>query len=780
MALPVIDVTTTRNAPEHIGRRHPPVSLLIETGKGTGRFEASDHWEWKSVQRAMDGGDSIATIAAGLDVTKIAQGGRLNAFRDEHLTHLLEQINPDLRIRIVQQTANDPTGTLFQGYPQVQTLQWSPDDQGVSCQCISEGNEVMRTGPVAQIRGRMMLRDPWATVITPSVVKEVPSALTIFNAGNLPNRSPRYEIKRGRSETSVNLFVDDNAPGAKMWSVAEALRHLVFFYLDFADVSSADFMADTTALVGLDPSPASGDPFVRMMTAKLNNVSVASMSVEEAIHQITDAAGLHYEIQVHYKARRTSSGVRPTPAGGTTFHRLRVMATVNRGDDATSPTRKMGAAVVHDIPREPPFKDHAGRDVRAVALANRAQSANLIVDHRAVTVPIFLGGYQEFEVMLLLRPGWLPHANLDNVTSDFEDIPENQDARKRLADFAVKFWEDEFHKPAFDPTEPALGSIYDPRHPDHHTVADVGRRWIYPDDDSWVSADDPTVSDYEREYWPANLYSPYEQDAGKTNMLRNTHLGGSIGSAANWVAKRRQLLDTIGRAAKTGDTAPQLYLSFVSTDPNRALLLKRNWIPYQGARDIDLNSASITLTEPNLWTAESLIGDPGIGDLRMLRAYIEGHFMVAINCTIVGDERMMSVQSPASAALTRPRHQIIDLGFERFRFRRRRGQLSFLNVQAVDPDPQYEDRDDTVLFERAAEREARLMAGSPVAGSFEIPFIDQTYKLGDSFSGVAGLAVELATYPEVVAIEFVNSDEADMRTIIHLTDLRDSPEVGGE
>ena len=393
-----------------------------------------------------------------------------------------------------------------------------------------------------------------------------------------------------------------------------------------------------------------------------------------------------------------------------------------------------------------------------------------------------------FEVTLLLRPGWLPHANLDNVTQGIEEDDENpaiaERARKAAIDAALAFWDDEFSKEASDDNGKVIGpgSVYHTQHPDHYTVSDVGRLWIFPDDDTWVDADYLTSgnSRYEREHWPAALYSPWQDDQNRTNVLRHATLGGAIGESWDWVPRRRQFLDLIGRVDATGDRAPILYLTFTDTDPQAALNRRNNWVPYKSAPHIDPDSAAITLTEPNLFTAESLKGDPDADDGAMLRAYMEGRFMVAITCTLLGDRRMSTSRSGGSAALSRQRHRIVDLGYERFRIRQRRGQNSFLNVQPVDEDPEYEDRDDTPALERLAMGEARLMAQSPVAGSFEIPFIDQTYKLGDSFSGAAGLGIEFATYPEVISVEFVNSQEADMRTIVHLTDLRDSPEVGGE
>ncbi len=368
------------------------------------------------------------------------------------------------------------------------TIYWDADSQSFACLCLAEGNEILRTSKDAQVLGRRMR---WAPNLLwnpndPDFVS-VTALLPIFNPGNLPNRSEEaFPFVTTEGTFDVHLFVDDGVPWAKHWNFADALRYLAFFHVlrPGLGVSVTEFMADTVTLVGMEPSPDAPDPFVRRLSARAEDVAVASMSVEEAIHLLTDAAGLHYELALGGAIERTvGQGALPRDK-----YALRVMAALEKPEEADiTPQRQSVAAQVYDIAREAPFTDTAGRTERAVALANRAQQANLTVDRRAVNAPIILGGYKHYEVTLLLRPGWLPKAEyqLDNLSTDQE-----------IAD-AGRFWQLQF-SPEFEQGEKRIPrSVYHAAHPQHWPVSTVARYWIFPDDLFWMNTDG--TSDYARD-----------------------------------------------------------------------------------------------------------------------------------------------------------------------------------------------------------------------------------------------------------------------------------------
>ena len=586
-----------------------------------------------------------------------------------------------------------------------------------------------------------------------------------FNAGGRPNRSREaYPFTIVDVTYRVHLFVEDNAPEAEYWTFVEALRYhvLMSIILGGEPISVHEFLADTEGLVGLVEVEGSEDPFVRRMTARVEEASLASVDADEGIGLLTDAAGLHYEIATRNMATGLAIEVE---------HYLRVFATLSRDTDATSdPDRSMGVPQVYDLPREAPFTTPGERTPLAIAEANKASQANVTIDRRAINAPIFIGGYRDYEVTLLLRPGWVPQPFLDDL--------ETKEAQKVAKDF----WAEEFGQEFEFGGDRVPRSVYHAAHKDHALVSDIGRYWIFPDDFRWVERGGADyTSAYARLNWPAELYMPYDPDNVDQLVLVRTDIGGGVVEAEEWLPRRRPFRDLIGRAVESGNRAPIVRINFDVTDPYTALQAD-GWVPFAGHPDIDEHRAGVRLTDTDLWAGPPFLIKPEQGRFgeKMLDRYIEGRFMVSATCVVRGDKRMVYRAFPSGASFTRQRHQVIDLGLERFRERNRRGQNSHLNAQPIDPDPEFEDRDDTEKLQAYGDREAALLAMDTVAGSPEVPWFDSTYQPGDSFSGIAGLGIEFNAYPEVVRIEYSKHPDAGYRTALHLTDLRDSPEVGVE
>lgn len=748
------------NVPRSLSDVHGAVDVSIETGLDSNVFAAT-RWDFKSVTLGRDGQDTKAVLTIGLNAEDLTAGGEIG---DEHFSQLLEQLNPDHRVRISQRLGASNALVYFQGFPQVPTISWGASTQLVTCVCLSEGQELMRHSAVAQILGRLMRFDPLADWDISNTDETLVSALgVVFNAGNRPNRSASaypFEGKFGGTH-ELHLFTEDDAPEAEFWSYAEALRYIVYFHgMDPPKgVDMARFLANTKDMVGQDPAPMAGDPFVKRMTQRVENLSATSTSAEQAIALLVDAAGLHYQI-----ALRERSG--PQVSRDLDFV-LRVYATIETQEDVNDdPFQQQGGPQVLDIPREAPFTSMSGRTPFSIALANRAQESNLTVDRRAINAPIILGGFKEFEVTVLMRPGWLPHAQLDNLSDQ---------ASKTAAE---AFWDDEFAPPP-DPVTRVPNSIYNGAHPDHAPVAAVGRLWIFPDDHRYIDGD-LTTSEFARDNWPAELYSPYNPDGVDQLVLTRGAIGGQISDAADWVPRRRPFRDLIARLRGTDERSPIVRFHFDHSDPFTALAAD-GWVRFTGQVYVDEQRMAITIMEDDLWSAATLVPDleSEADTNNMLCAYINGHFMLSVTAVIRGDRRMTLRPKPQSS-FSRVRQQISDAGTETFRNDNRRGQNSHLNAQATDADPRFEDRLDDEKFERYGEREAEIGSGDRVAGSFSVPFIDTTYRLGDSFSGVAGMGLTFARFPEVVGIEYTHDPQAGYKTVVHLTDLREAPEVGLE
>lgn len=784
--VPIIDVTPVPmgNAPLSLRGRHPAVLLYLETGRGTGEFEPVGGLDWTNITRSQDGGDTTAAISRGLDAGKLTVGGSIG---DEHFSQVLERLHPDYRVRIASRVGF-AAEVHFQGYPMAPSFHWDARKQTVSCLCLSEGQEILRTDRDAQVIGRFMRYDPsvpWDPEQPDAV--EVQALAPVFNAGNRPNRSATaYPFTIGETVHRVHLFTEDNAPDAESWSYAEALRYLAFVHVlrPALGVSAADFMADTAGLVEVGPAPGATDPFIRRMCDTVEDLAAGSMNAEEAIGLVVDTAGLHYEIAIRNVGQDRDVVVR---------HYLRIYAVLEKAEQAGDvPERLMIAPVVRDIPREAPFTDMAGRTAGQIALANQAPMASVTIDRRAVNRPLVIGSPQEYECTLLMRPGWLPHGSLDNLVVYNEDGTVDTEATETLRAEAMDYWLDEFD-PEFTGDESRMPrSVYHGSHPLHPAVNEVGRLWLFPDDHRLL-AEDGVSSPYERDGWPWQLYDPIDPDDPERTalVLTRSDIGGGIADSRLWVPRRRPLRETIGRRLAAGDRAPIVEFNFqapaITVDEETgaidatALMADANWVEDSTQPRIDEYRAAIYLREHNLLTAPPFLAEPAnVYGMSMLEAYIHGHFAVRVTCVLRGDNRMIRRPSPTGASMERRRFQTIDTGLERFAKRDRRGGNSILNDEPTDGDPEYESRDDTEKLTNFADRTGERTVGDAVSGSVDVFWLDRTYRLGDSFAGVSGLGIEFTRYPEIVRIEYVKDARASYRTKLHVTDLRDAPEVGAE
>jgi hypothetical protein len=209
-------------------------------------------------------------------------------------------------------------------------------------------------------------------------------------------------------------------------------------------------------------------------------------------------------------------------------------------------------------------------------------------------------------------------------------------------------------------------------------------------------------------------------------------------------------------------------------------LLAPGWVQYHGSVDVDKKRAAIWISEDNLWDSAALRQDPHEEEPNMITAYLHNSFAVAITATVVGDQRLWRNCSPSGSTLTRQRTAIVDLGYERFRFRNRIERDGF-RLYEPDPEPEFNSTYDVVEdFNRFADAAAQQLASDATAGSWTAPYIKTDVRLGDSFSGCEGMGINFQSFPEVVAIEYVKDPKAGYQTIYHLTDLRHAPDVGSE
>jgi len=550
-----------------------------------------------------------------------------------------------------------------------------------------------------------------------------------------------------------------------------------------------EFLADTDVYVEMNPAPGSTNPFTRAMTARVENVSIASLSAEAAISKLCETAGLHGEIVPR------AVGAGDAASASVEWH-LRVLAVLESEADETEETsRIMGAPLVLRMNRDAPFTDYSELTPADIAHRNEARSAQLAYDERIVNAPIFVAGPKDFECALLLRPGWKPKAFLDDIGSD------------AAAQEAAEHWEDQFGTDieARDEDTGDPVSVHHAKHPlfGEADNADVGRLWIFPDDLSYLSAD-ARSSPYARTRGPwadAALFAPYLNwsptwtDLAQLIYAHPT-LGGNVPAeeTSEWAVRRRPFGDTVGRRLLSiGDRKPIVWLNFHATAAETALT-DPNWLAYSGQVKFDETRAALWLNEDNLRMSKALRLDAHDAETNALNAYVgidfetgtfsAPHFFVAITCTVRGDRRLRYHAPSVGSTLLRRRSKVIDLGAEQFMVRKKlAGQINAQLSTVMRPDeedPRYWERDDATALARYADAETTRMVRSAVAGTFEAPYLKTDVRLGDSFDGVPGIGLSFPRYPQVHAIEWVKDPKAGFRTVYHLTDLRHSPEVGSE
>jgi len=743
------------NVPGDYGYKEPRVNVWIESKPGSNEYAVADRIDWRTILQGIDGEQSTATLEAALDAEDLAAGGELG---ERHFSHLIEQLSPDRRVMIVQSRGATRGKILFCGYPMPQTIDWSSRGESFDVSCIDAGEERLSTGFYQLLRGWRMRFDPLATWDAGNPNDENVEVLsTVFNAGGRPNRSATaYPYAIGGETYRVHLFVDDDERGAKHWRYVDALRYLLLHYVlrarDGAPIKVEAFFADTADLVELEEVETE-DPLIAAITAKCEDVSCRSVSVWEALTLLCDEAHLHWAIDCH------NTGTPKTPIAE---HRLRVWASLSSEEAvAATPDRQMGSPVIDDLPREAPFTDLADRTAREIAEAGAIVQARLSIDNRRVQ-PIHLGGPKLHEVTLLLRPWWLPHEQLDDLTTE---------AAQKAAWY---WWHAEFGQYA----NPGAISQYNTKSPDHAGVKDVARLWAFPDTIDGVDPDSPGESPYARTNWPASLYSPFSPDDPLSLVYAHATLGAGIEEARDWVPRRRPFLSTIGRREGATDRTPIVWINYNATDPLTALA-QPGWVPLSHGYQIDARRGAVWITADNLLLDANLRTVPEIqatgAEDQYLKAYIEGRLQLAVTCCIANDQRLYYEPELPSGGPARQRYQLYDHGDQVFPH----GDRSH-NVRAdefvLDDEPAYSEVDSTERFEKFAERDARYKQQPVVAGTSECFWLEDRWRTGDGFAGCEGLGLAFDNYPAIRRVQWTNGP-GGQRTVLHLTDMRERPEL---
>ena len=765
-------IETVDATPETFVYQHPQPLLQVETGHETHVWHGTGPVDWTELVLGQDGEDDTLTLAASqLDMTR-AYG----ASNPQGLAAQLARYRPDRRVRLIAPWIGDDGVVLFQGYPITAGINWQQDAQGVTGKCLSEGQERWRHGGFTHVLGRHLRGrplQPWDPDAPDH--QRVPALPVVFNANGKPNRSAEaYPFFDNDGQFALHLFLEDDAPEAEYWTYAQALRYLLWHYVRAvgSPVSTYAFYGDTDEIAqdnqggGIDEN----NPLLQLLLKQPRDLSVESMSVDEAVAVLCEQAGLHYQIALR---SATTAGT-----NAASFF-LRIYATItNAAEDQATPTDLlMGAPVVRTIERLAPFADVSGLEPRDIAEQGRDQSCTVTLDYRGTNDIIGRGGVETYEVIVLLRPGWAPHPWLDDIP-----LPITYDA-------AIQFWQDEFD-PEFaindDGTSSRIPkSIYHTGHPQHASVADVFRLWIFPDDWRYAAASPPLArAGNGGPLFTADWYLPH---VAASDPPVSIWVDGGMGAnlrtdiAGDWVPRRRPFGNTIGRRSRSSDNrSPVVLFNFTATTPLEAAFDLGNpdrWVEYVGAVYVDESRAAIRLNEGDIWGGLPFLVEPdlGVSSEKAIERYINGQMYVAVVATVRGDRRLSFAVTPSWPS-ARNRTQVIDYGHQQYRKLVRGAGLNFL---PLDDEPPYSTRDDTDKIIAAIQRDATLAGVITASCDPETFRLDASFRPGDSISGIPGLGVDFDPYPVVQSVRYTKTDGA-IRTTVHSADLRTAQEVLGD
>jgi len=814
-------VTTYTNIPLQSSYAQQQATVYIEKGFDSDEWEPGGVIDWSSIVEPLDGQDFVANLRVlALDY----QSG-------DHFSEMLERLTPDRRVRIGIPITGTIAVAIFQGYVKGTSITWSERGQGLSATVLSEVQEWTRHGRGTQtsiVHGRMMRNDPvgeWNAEDVSSGIDHVTGLQAIFNAngkGNMTSLAVLVLVDppQGEEEPTelvpyrMHFFQTDDNIVAVPWTYRDALRYVVFFYLakiplsPTLDVSA--FMFDT------EPTNEVADLLDTLLSQEVKpDLSIESMNVESAIKALVEAAGLHF----HWSTFGISRG--GDQAEFTTKHTLRVVATKTGASDPTPRRRRqMGVSNISSIPRRAAFEDLSNRTERGRIVMTRALSAQLTVDSsRLINRPIYLGGYEEHECSIILRPGWLPHANLDNVVCTVADGLLTGDAYDDAFDAAQTVW----HKTNFPEFEPGGGlsvrTRYHGQHKDFHEVDDVMRLWIFPDDDFYVEQGGDT-SDFARnttgsdtggvnpgdlnvrQAWTLPDYMPFFHTEGETEQenglaYRDPLFGGGLSAETllGWVPRPRPFQNTQGRFDfATKEQAPIVRIHF-GEDFDPYIIPQPNsdgWTRFAGGVEILTDIAGIRFVDDNIWNSPPFLLDPArpLG-VNAFERYIKGRFWVQITACVRSDKRMRFAPTAfsfgGSLASQRLRHVVKDMGYTRFQIRSIDKGNSYLTARVdsnelplVDFDDNFLGRDDTDRLEAFGDHDGASDLSSGAAGYWTQPWLDVGIgreRLGDSFVGVTALGIQWESYPVLTSKVHLKTPAGHQSTKYILQDIRHNPEV---
>lgn len=452
---------------------------LLERGERCGIFDVDSRLIVERVERAALPAVARARLSVRLDDDFDIEAARRHYRFDRRVAIRIDPTPPASPI------------WLFDGFPARLRHALAPHGESPRERCTLELEHAasrLSLEPAGGIVGRRMrdariaeglAHDPdtWAAASTP-----VDGLACAFNGGGRPNCDPepiavRYADGRVRR---VHLFTWDGDPRAVPWTAARALRYLLHFYVAGDCPVSVDACLAATESAANEPPDGRAafaivDPLRHDLLTPLDDVSVESQSVVEALGRIADAANLLIWPHTGGSGDNPDSEWRLAAGRGA---RRRELNLARGGRDEQGRPRY----------------DTVGRRLREI-LSDNQVAEGAFEWRRSRATRRLRSMPRRFDLTLPLVPGWLPAEQLDNVA------PEDRAAAR-----AAALTPEDVLSLGDDPNAHAWFRRYHARGGEFGAHADVARLWVLNEDGRFDAAT------YDRNA-PFDAYAPFRFDA---------------------------------------------------------------------------------------------------------------------------------------------------------------------------------------------------------------------------------------------------------------------------
>lgn len=684
-----------------LSRVAPGERLLaaVETGYGSGDFRIDPRLRVEEVEQSTDRAITSAKLAMRVD----------EAFDSEEARR---RYHPDLRLIVMTESPDAlQRKILFDGYAPVQTARWDGRIDHEGEWYVFEAEHVferLSRNREALILGRRMRSDAIEKGLEsdPALYADKSVRVTAlpctFNPEGSGNRAATYARMPmgGSAARAIPLFTWDGDVHGQLWTYADVLRYLVWFYLPReGPVREGDLFAFTDNLT--EDTGSAANQLEAALLRRPTSLDCEATSLAEALAFWSAESGVRVSTETRNSDGRIETRLRIwAEQDGAIRHLYLVRG--GRHEDGTS---RYAAG------------DKSPEEILADNNVYRGQVSWNNSD--IVNSPVVIGDIRQYEITVPLWPGWIPRNNLDNVPVDQRSTARQlaltpDQVRELGDDTQYHFWFRRYHR---------QGSEF-------YLDRDTSRYWVLNEDGYF----DGTL--YNRSA-PYDDYRPFDF----STVVEQAQEG-------NWSRRLRRFLPTISQSADGRPLGVWVEVSFDGgtswhqQSSSVRVLNDRCGIYFDCRNPTEIAPAGIDPIDQNMWYA-----------------LIDGTFRVRVTAVIEGDDRLM-VEYPAgrtrSATLqvnARPFRRMRD-----YQFISATGTTNILQSSGLDA----QERDDSASAGELARHLADSMQDRRIEAAPVIPWIETGYALGDRIAEIRGRQLRFCTraghesgYPAVIGRRFV-------------------------